>query len=68
MVNTYLQIVKYGAQIGKTRGEGNVQSAVGTVRALPNTIFITVKILKFGTPQTIAIIVLKLVKFGVTLH
>ena len=33
-----------------------------TLRAL------TVKILKFGTPQTIAIIVLKLVKFDVTLH
>ena len=30
--------------------------------------FSTVKILKFGTPQTIAIIVLKLVKFDVTLH
>ena len=29
---------------------------------------VTVKILKFGTPQTIAIIVLKLVKFDVTLH
>ena len=28
------------------------------LRALPTTIFITVKILKFGTPQTIAIIVL----------
>ena len=28
----------------------------------------TVKILKFGTPQTIAIIVLKLVKFDLTLH
>ena len=28
----------------------------------------TVKILKVGTPQTIAIIVLKLVKFDVTLH
>ena len=28
----------------------------------------TVKILKFGTPQTIVIIVLKLVKFDVTLH
>ena len=28
----------------------------------------TVKILKFGTPQTIAIIVLKLVKFDITLH
>ena len=27
-----------------------------------------IKILKFGTPQTIAIIVLKLVKFDVTLH
>ena len=29
---------------------------------------ITVKILKFGTPQTIAIIVLKIEKFDVTLH
>ena len=29
---------------------------------------ITIKILKFGTPQTIAISVLKLVKFDVTLH
>ena len=28
----------------------------------------TVKILKFGTPQTIAIIVLKIEKIGVTLH
>ena len=28
----------------------------------------TVKILKFGTSQTIAIIVLKIEKFGVTLH
>ena len=30
--------------------------------------YITVKILKFGTPQTIAIIVLKIKKFDVTLH
>ena len=30
--------------------------------------YITVKILKFGTPQTIAIIVLKIEKFDVTLH
>ena len=28
----------------------------------------TVKILKFGTPQTISIIVLKIEKFDVTLH
>ena len=28
----------------------------------------TVKILKFGTPQTFAIIVLKIEKFDVTLH
>ena len=32
-----------------------------------NTVF-TVKILKFGTPQTIAIIVLIIEKFDVTLH
>ena len=31
-------------------------------------ILFTVKILKFGTPQTIAIIVIKLEKFDVTLH
>ena len=35
---------------------------------LPYIFNVTVKILKFGTPQTIAIIVLKLVKFDVTLH
>ena len=29
---------------------------------------LTVKVLKFGTPQTIAIIVLKIEKFDVTLH
>ena len=29
---------------------------------------VTVKILKFGTPQTIAILVLKIEKFDVTLH
>ena len=29
---------------------------------------ITVKILKFGTPQTIAIIVLRIEKFDETLH
>ena len=28
----------------------------------------TVKILKFGTPQTIALIILKIEKFDVTLH
>ena len=33
-----------------------------------NNGWITVKILKFGTPQTIAIIVLKIEKFDVTLH
>ena len=34
----------------------------------PYTLTDTVKILKFGTPQTIATIVLKLEKFDVTLH
>ena len=33
-----------------------------------STFYITVKILKFGTPQTIAIIVLKIEKFAVILH
>ena len=31
-------------------------------------LYFTVKIRKFGTPQTIAIIVLKIEKFDVTLH
>ena len=35
---------------------------------LMDTLEDTVKILKFGTPQTIAIIVLKIEKFDVTLH
>ena len=34
---------------------------------LPSVV-LTVKILKFGTPQTIAITVLKIEKFDVTLH
>ena len=33
-----------------------------------NKYMYTIKILKFGTPQTIAIIVLKIEKFDVTLH
>ena len=33
-----------------------------------DVMMLTVKILKFGTPQTIAIIVLKIEKFDVTLH
>ena len=35
---------------------------------LKEGLYVTVKILKFGTPQTIAIIVLKIEKFDVTLH
>ena len=35
---------------------------------LMTTFTTTVKILKFGTPQTIAKIVLKIEKFDVTLH
>ena len=39
------------------------------VRSVPAQFhFDTLKILKFGTPQTIAIIVLKIEKFDVTLH
>ena len=37
-------------------------------KIISGSFVVTVKILKFGTPQTIAIIVLKLVKFDVTLH
>ena len=37
-------------------------------RYLIVNIMLTVRILKFGTPQTIAIIVLKIEKFDVTLH
>ena len=39
-----------------------------TINHKYNAIWSTVKILKFGTPQTIAIIVLKIAKFDVTLH
>ena len=41
-----------------------------TVESLPLLLLqvSTVKILKFGTPQTIAIIVLKIEKFDVTFH
>ena len=39
---------------------GNIVMRMGTTR--------TVNILKFGTPQTIAIIVLKIEKFDETLH
>ena len=42
-------------------GDGHAQRG----HPMPNS---TVKILKFGTPQTIAILVLKIEKFEVTLH
>ena len=49
------------------------QTAVTGIQNRPNQTvpfqdICTVKILKFGTPQTIAIIVLKIEKFDVTLH
>ena len=37
-------------------------------KTLDNDLGSTVKILKFGTPQTLAIIVLKIEKFDITLH
>ena len=37
-------------------------------RSIYELVQVTIKILKFGTPQTIAIIVLKIEKFDVTLH
>ena len=43
-------------------------STVHTPLDLDTCRCITVKILKFGTPQTMAIIVLKIEKFDVTLH
>ena len=48
-----------------------IETAAGLVilsKLPPFTRSCTVKILKFGTPQTIAIIVLKIEKFDVTLH
>ena len=52
-----------------SRGDRNILSlqCINILYTYTNKVF-TVKILKFGTPQTIAIIVLKLVKFDVTLH
>ena len=44
-----------------------IRSLLEAAGYVENTVF-TVKILKFGTPQTIAIIVLKIEKFDVTLH
>ena len=43
-------------------------TAVSNLTNLYFVIRCTVKILKFGTPQTIAIIVLKIARFKVTLH
>ena len=51
----------------KEEGSSNLYSSIGQSRALELPLT-TVKILKFGTPQTIAIIVLKIEKFDVTLH
>ena len=47
-------------------GGKNVNCCAVSSESAP--IHLTVKILKFGTPQTIAIIVLKIEKFDVTLH
>ena len=49
------------AECEKLSGEGLLALKVCSIAN-------TVKILKFGTPQTIAIIVLKIEKFDVTLH
>ena len=38
------------------------------IEDISTAVALTVKILKFGTPQTIAIIDLKIIKFDVTLH
>ena len=40
----------------------------GEAGLIDESLWYTVKILKFGTPQTIAIIVLKMETFDVTLH
>ena len=45
-----------------------VNKGISDIFEVGNFLLFTVKILKFGTPQTIAIIVLKIEKFDVTLH
>ena len=45
-----------------------LQTVIPCIVLFNYTAFVTVKILKFGTPQTIEIIVLKIEKFDVTLH
>ena len=45
-----------------------ITEGIDTEKSAMDPAFHTVKILKFGTPQTIAIIVLKIEKFDVTLH
>ena len=57
------------AAVDKPFMEGNPYipiNQIGSMRGMPKPF--TVKILKFGTPQTIAIIVLKIEKFDVTLQ
>ena len=53
----YKSLLQYDRDTGNTGLEQQFQVRVYTI-----------KILKFGTPQTIAIIVLKIEKFDVTLH
>ena len=48
--------------------EGNKNESGSLLPPECVSIYLAVKILKFGTPQTIAIIVLKIEKFNVTLH
>ena len=66
--NSEFQIVKYYENeemnhLGHRRGDTLYFPGKEYITCLH-----TVKILKFGTPQTIAIIVLKIEKFDVTFH
>ena len=59
-------------EVGGGGGGGGVRSKWAYVCIQPSSnifcLMCTVKILKFGTPQTIAIIVLKIEKFDVIMH
>ena len=69
---SFIELIKKGPLQLAIHGQHDVASLLGrwclNVAHSLAIVCCTVKILKFGIPQTIAIIVLKIEKFDVTLH
>ena len=64
-------LMPYTTKLEVKRSQNSMGVPIGELSSLSIQMYgciTTVKILKFGTPQTIAKIVLKIEKFGVTLH